>query len=401
MTWVNREASLVRRTLAPMIVVLMLAALVFPAQADIIKLKTELPEWFRQKLHTWQEYQILVIKGANPTAEVDKLVASPDAYRLAVWQEPLDRTRESDVRRVMQWVADGGILWFQDSRLGAMLGGFESAPIGGGSIPPQGFKLARGAYGEQGKVDGANMFGVANPGGGHPVLGGVDYVQLFTLKVGEEQTPDGKTMPVFSAIRRASDVIPLLRYDPTSGSPLSDRLAAGMKAHGEGFIVFKPLVWEELYTGGRFQYNLLEWSTGFGVPDMTTSGKSGRKPRRKAASAPAAPQAVSSAFDQVTLIDKQVLSGRVRSKELEVTTIEPLLSKTRISFDKIVDVTMQADGVRDAVTTADGRRSYGSVSFPGDLEFEMSSGQVRKLKKSELVRLVMHSPSTASDKKGK
>lgn len=388
-----------RRVIIGVLALIAALALTLPAHAQLIKQKTELPEWFRKQLHRWDDYKVLIIKGSNPTPDVDKLVANPDNYRLVAWQVLPEHTKESDVKRVLAWVSEGGTLWFQDSRLGPVFGGFENAPIGGTDLPPQGFKTALKPYGE-GKREGANMFGVVNPGGGHPVLSGVDYVQIFAIKVGDAPGKDGAPGGLFSAVRRAPDVTPLLRYDPTSNTPVSDRLASGLKPYGDGHIVFKPLVWEEQYTGGRFQYNLLEWSSGFGVPDMTASGPSGQKPRRRAPKTEAPVAATSGTLDQVVFLDKRAVEGTIQTKEIELTVFEPVLSKTKVSFDKVRGIVMQSDGMRDAVTLKDGRRVLGSVSFPDDLALRLPAGNVQKIKKSEILRITVHEAPEASDKKG-
>lgn len=259
--------------------ILLLAATLCSVAARPVLSRDNLAEYFRKQLHKWDDYKILIIKGKTPTADVDRLVANPDAFYLVVWQALPMNTRESDTARVMQWVANGGCVWFQDSRLAPHFG-MENAPVEGKDIAY--CRPGHGEYGGIKKFEGAHGFAVVDPGRGHPTLQGVDYVQMFALKVGEAPPPD-KDRPgsLYSAVKKTADVIPLLRIDPTSASPVADRLAAALRPHGQGNVVFKPLIWEEQYTGARFHYNLLEWSTGFGVPDVTASGPSGRRSRAK------------------------------------------------------------------------------------------------------------------------
>lgn len=395
-----------RRIFSAVIAAVVLLVMAGPAHPQLIRQKTELPEWFRKQLHRWSDYKILVVKGSTPSSAVDRLAAAPDDFRIVVWQALPEHTREADVKRVLAWVAEGGTLWFQDSRLGPVFGGFENAPIGGADMPAQGFKTARGAYGDVSKAEGANMFGVANPGGGHPVLSGVDYVQIFTIKVGDAATSGGAPTSggaaggLFSAVRRAADVIPLLRYDPTSNTPVSDRLAAGLKSYGDGTIVFKPLVWEELYTGGRFQWNLLEWSSGFGVPDMTASGPSGQRPRRRSQTVDTALAAADPSLDRVTCYDKRVVEGTIITKALKITVFEPVLSTSMVEMGTVRAVEMQSDGTRDAVVLASGQRLLGSVTFPDDLTVRTPAGATQKLKKSEILRIRVHDAAAAPEKKG-
>jgi hypothetical protein len=370
------------------------------AHGALIEHKTEMAEWYRRQLHPFKEYHVLVIKGANPTAEVDRLLAEPDNYRIVVWQALPEHTRPSDVKRVLDWVSEGGTVWFQDSRL-ADLFGFKSAPVDGKVLPEQGFKREFKPYGDA-KHEGATMFAMVDKSRrvSHPALRGVDAVMVFAIRVGDVEGRGPKDPGLYSAVLDTPDVTPLLRYDPTSDGPLHDRLAAAGRPQGDGYVIFKPLVWEEQYTGGTFQYNLLEWSAGFGVPDPTASAPSGQMPRRrKAASASGHPVAFDDLLDRVTLIDKRTISGTLVTRQFELTSFEPIVSKSTVKLAQVASIDLGAEGGEDVVTFLDGKKLIGSVSFPEDLAIRIPGGSVQKVKKGELLRVTVHEGT--AEKKGK
>lgn len=380
-----------------MILALLLA---LPAQA----MKTELPDWYAKKLHKWEEYKVLILKGKSPGADIDKLMASPDAYNLVVWQVLPENTREADVKRVLQWVNGGGCLWFQDSRLGQHFG-FENAPVDATELHT--VKMDHKPYGDVKKFPGADTLVMVASGRPHPTLEGVDAVQVFCVVIGEGPTtsagqPGGK----LSIVRQTPGIVPLLKINPTSQGPLTDRLVAALRPCGEGTIVFKPLVWEEQYTGGRFQYNILEWSTGFGVPDMTTSGPSSPRPRKRnltgSAPPPVATAPAGATVDQVVFLDKHALNGTIVSKKFELITYDSGLRTGTVFYTAVRSIVINEDGARDLITLVDGQKIKGTVSFTdGELQIKDADGKVRKFRKSEILRVNLHEPASTPDKKDK
>jgi hypothetical protein len=246
----------------------MLAALLVLALSPMARAKDEDP-FLKRVLHKKEEYKILVIDGDHPTAAVDQLMAAPKEHKIVVWQVLPEHTRASDTDRLLSWVKNGGSLWFQDSRVAANFG-LQSDPLLLSDLPSREeirkanhdvFKDTTGHYGDIKKYPGMTTLAAAPPGSTCPLLNGVDYAQVFLLKVGDNQ---------YSAIHSSKDVTPLLKMDiTTNNSPLSKKLIAGIVKCGQGLIVFKPLLWQDQYTSGRLQANLLEYSAGFGVPDPT------------------------------------------------------------------------------------------------------------------------------------
>lgn len=209
------------------------------------------PATFESTLHRYDDYRIQVIRSKGAAQSVDALVAHPKKVRIVVWQAPPQDTRAEDTRRVMEWVHEGGVVWFQDSRLAENFG-MQSDPIGAAEVR-DGRKQKRDYAGA--KVEGMSVIVKASPGVPHPVLTGVNAAQVFVLQVGGD---------AYSAIRQTDGVVPLLAVDPTADPP-SPKLIAGLRTEGKGTVVFKPLVWTDHLDGLRLQGNLLEWSAGFPI----------------------------------------------------------------------------------------------------------------------------------------
>lgn len=212
------------------------------------------PGAFEARLHGYFAYKICVINGHHPTEVVNVLAAHPKKYHIVMWQVSPEDTREEDVKRLMDWVNQGGVLWFQDSRLAAQFG-MRAAPISARDLPE--LHLRKEDYGGK-SVEGAVLIAVAPEGASHPVLTQVDTVQVFLMPVGDRQ---------FSAIQKGDDVQPLL---VVGQGAVPDRVIAGLKSVGKGTVVFKPQIWTDILTGLRLQGNLLEWSAGYQVPPAET-----------------------------------------------------------------------------------------------------------------------------------
>lgn len=356
---------------------------------------SELPTWYQSQLHKFSDYRVMVLKDKPSKEDLAKLASDPDAYRIVVWQVYPEDAKGDEFDKILPWVAAGGTLWFSDCRFGDKLG-FVSAPVGGSEMPPQGCKPSFHEFGKEHHHPGADMFGVANPGGGNPVLEGVDYVQGWTVRV-EDPSHHGAGDAMYSAVRMTKDIQPLLRVDPTHGSPLEDRCLAAVRPYGEGYIVFKPLIWEEQYTGGRFQYNLLEWSAGFGVPNMTADGPSSRRRKRIGSTTNTVVLAMTG-NDSLTFLDKHEVDGHIVTRNFEFVSLDGGAGRQTLAFDAIRTIVFQEDGARDAVVLKDGKKLMGLVSFPEDLSIKDASGKVAKVKKSELLSLTVHN---ADSQKGK
>lgn len=368
--------------------VLMLLLVALPARAGLVTDHDTMPTFFKRVLHKWEDYKLLIIKGKNPSADVDRLMAAPEAYYIVAWQVLPQYTKDEDIKRLLEWASKGGVVLFEDSRL-AQNFGFEGAPVSAADLDPSKYKFDHGDYGGEKKFPGGDTLVMAAAGVPHPTLAGVDAVQIFMLAVGDgPKTQNGQPGALLSCLRQTPDMIPLLKLNPTNDGPLRDRVAAGLRSVGDGYVVFKPLVWEEQYTGGRFQYNLLEWMAGYGVPDITASGPSSRTVKKTTAAAHTA--SVAPGVDRVVLLDHHEMNGRIVNKTFELVLYEPSLRTGTVYFNAVRSIVIQEDGARDAVTLVDGTKKMGSVSFPDDLQLRDASGKVAHLKKSEILRVTMH-----------
>lgn len=227
---------------------LLMTALWCCAAADAVQ---RLPESIRKQLHRRSEYHVLWVKGSEPGTLLDRL---PDHVKIVVWQALPEVTRTEDVQRVLRWVESGGVLWFQDSRL-APLFGMQADPVHRADL--RNVKEHQGQYGAFKKLQGAATYAMAPVAQPHAVMTGVKGVQVFLLKVGEDQ---------YSAVHLTPNLTPLLKLQWLPKRPLYEKVIAGLMQRGRGNIVFKPLIFDEVYSGARFQANLLEFSAGFPVP---------------------------------------------------------------------------------------------------------------------------------------
>lgn len=332
------------------------------------------PEFLKNQLHKEEEYKILVIKGKEPSALVQKVAAHPGDYKIIVVQCAPEELKVADAVQLLAWVEHGGSLWFQDCRLAPQFG-LQPDPLHVKELVRA--KEHKGEYGGRKKVPGVATFSIAPPNSGVPLLTGVDTVQVFLLRVGDD---------MFSALHLTSDLTPLLKVQVATGQPFFDRVIAGVKKHGQGTIVFKPLVFTEQLTGERFQLNLLEWSAGFGIPDFShMTGET--TPKNK--TSPAATSAAN--VDRVLMRDKSVLEGAILTRSFKLTVLEPL-STGEVFMTAVADICMQEDGARDAVRLRDGKKLMGMVSFPDDLRLREAGGTVKTLRKFDIARILLSAP---------
>lgn len=330
-----------------------------------------LPDSIKKQLHKYEEYRILVVEGGKPAETAKKLFARPQDYKIVVWQSLLENTREEDIKKVLEWVDQGGVLWFQDSRL-AHLFGMQADPVAKSDLRK--FKPHKGTYGGMKKTRGVATLAMAPPTRPHGVLAGIDAVQVFLLEV----APDS-----FSAVRQTPELIPLLKLEVLSSEPLSTKCVSCMQPRGKGFVVLKPLIWTEQLNGDRFQYNLLEWSAGFPVPDAgAMSGVPMPSAQRTTAPVPQ--------FDEVVTQDQGVVKGTILTSEFSFTSYESGLATLKVPFAEVSDIVMREDGARDAVTGRDGKKRFGTVQLADTLQIRDTNGVVQKLKKMNIIRITVH-----------
>jgi hypothetical protein len=215
---------------------------------------------YRKLLHRTADYHILVIKGKHPDAALARLCAHPSEFRIVVWQSPPEESTPERIQPVLNWVRQGGVVWFQDSRLASAFS-LQPAPVHRGDLRQ--VKLHKGDYGDIRKQPGAATLATVPRPPHHGVLTRVTTVPVFLPEVG----PDA-----YSAVHAQANLTPLLVLETDAAKPLADRVIAGISPLGKGSIVFKPLIFDEHLSGERFQGNLLEYSAGFAVPGAAPSG---------------------------------------------------------------------------------------------------------------------------------
>ncbi|MBM3461650.1 MAG: hypothetical protein FJX76_06070 [Armatimonadetes bacterium] len=326
-----------------------------------------MPEYMKKYVHKYEEYKLLVIKG-NAADEVAKLVAAPDKYKIVVWQALPEQTRPEDVAKVMAWVDNGGVAWFHDSRL-APLFGMEAAEIQEKDLR---FKPHRGEYGAT-RVDGAaTLSAVAGVNTSHPLARGVDYVQVFLVRV---------SPGMYSCVRETPGMTAILKIQPISNQPHFEKVIVGILPRGKGHVVFKPLIFSEQVTGERMQINLLEWSAGFGVPDMMGNTIGSAIPPETPAAASSVP------LDRLVMKDKRVLEGTIQDKSFRIFMTVPNLITGTIELRLASSIVIQEDGAQDAVMLFDGKKLMGTVMFSEDINLKGTNGTVTKIMKSEVARI--------------
>ncbi len=154
---------------------------------------------------------------------------------------------ENDMAKVLlSWVSRGGVLWFYDSRLASKLG-MQPSSFEAKDFP---VKMMEGEFGSEKKFPGVAVGCEAT--GNHSLTIGVRKAMVFALQV-----ENGR----YSAVKIEEDVIPLLKVQPKDLFAL-----AAIKPQGEGFIIFKPLLWPDQYDGGSFQRKLIKFSSKKEVP---------------------------------------------------------------------------------------------------------------------------------------
>lgn len=322
-------------------------------------------EMLKSMMHTEAEYHIRVFK-AHPTPEaLQALERNPKETRIVVWQLAPGETQPGDVALLLRWVEQGGVLWFYDCRL-ASLFGFTPRPLKAKELPRT--EEYKGEYGAVRKAPGVNTFGVAPSEDTHPVLQGVGSVQVFLIDVGDK---------TYSAVEIQNQQVPLLKVDLTSTGELHKVCLAALRHQGKGSIVFKPLVWDEVLSGQRFQGNLLEWSAGYTIPSMTGGPRQER------------PIAVSNSTmpprDHVVLASGAQLPCTVVNTHMSL--LEPGRPERRLEVAKARQLLFRYDGVRDRVTLRDGSILYGVLSFEQGLVLRSARGEEKTYETSRVLQL--------------
>ncbi|MCD6309298.1 MAG: hypothetical protein J7M18_01210, partial [Candidatus Eremiobacteraeota bacterium] len=147
-----------------------------------------------QYTHSEDELGILVLTEKS-ISRVEELKKRPCPVKIAVLQVPENVLKPGIKKILLDYLEDGGTVWFYDSRLGPIFG-MKNSPLNGRDIR---YNQYKGRYGDNSRCPGAATYLQAY--GNHPVLKGVNLVLAFLLEVGKDQ---------FSGVEVTGDVTPIL-----------------------------------------------------------------------------------------------------------------------------------------------------------------------------------------------
>lgn len=201
--------------------------------------------------HPYEELGVQVMTRGNAYNVKDTL--DDPTVRIFILQIPFEQFDLSCCPAIVDWVRQGHSFWFYDSRYAPYFG-MKAYALSGKQFKGRNESGELGNYKYNGRAAGVLTMSKQD------VMTGVGQCTVFLPLVGDDN---------YSAVALSGDTLPLLQF--ASDSPA----LAAMRREGKGLIVFKPLLWPESLSGKRFQYNLLEFSAGFGVPGVGGEGRLG------------------------------------------------------------------------------------------------------------------------------
>lgn len=201
--------------------------------------------------HPYDELGIQVMTRGN-AYNVKDVLADP-TVRIFILQIPFEQFDLTCCPAIVDWVRQGHSFWFYDSRYAPYFG-MKAYALSGKQFKGRNEVGELGNYKYNGRAAGVLAMSKQD------VMTGVGQCTVFLPLIGED---------TYSAVALGGDTLPLLQF--ASDSPA----LAAMRREGKGLIVFKPLLWPESLSGKRFQYNLLDFSAGFGVPGVGGEGRLG------------------------------------------------------------------------------------------------------------------------------
>ena len=194
--------------------------------------------------HPYDELGIQVMTRGNAYNVKDVLADS--SVRIFILQIPFEQFDLSCCPAIVDWVRQGHSFWFYDSRYAPYFG-MKAYALSGKQFKGRNETGELGNYKYNRRAAGVLTMSKQD------VMTGVGQCTVFLPLIGDD---------TYSAVALGGDTLPLLQF--ASDSPA----LAAMRREGKGVIVFKPLLWPESLSGKRFQYNLMEFSAGFGVPGI-------------------------------------------------------------------------------------------------------------------------------------
>lgn len=313
--------------------------------------KSDLPKYIKDQLHSDITYTVITERDLD---RLDELVLTDKKHHFVVVQIPPEQFKKQHADMLMGWVKKGGVLWFYDSRLAPFFG-MENSPLKEDDVRGKPYD---GDYGTQ-KVKGINTIAHAYPFSEHPVKTGVQSIQVFLMKVGEN---------TFSAVSEKTEgVIPLFRVN------VEPKAVVALKKIGQGWVVFKPLLWPDVLGGERFQTNLKEFSGGYPVPKS-------EKPVIPA-EAFKGKQVKLSRYDSLILSDGQQVIGKVEEDKFEFMGPEGTVTK---KVEEIDYVKFRPTG--DEIKFKDGGKFNGST-LALELKLKTTTGKTVTIGKEHIMSI--------------
>ncbi|MDO5296514.1 MAG: hypothetical protein Q4F00_07780 [bacterium] len=191
---------------------------------------------------------------------IDEVLSNPN-IRIICWQVEYKNYDEAWTPRLLEWVRNGGSLWFYDARLADRFG-MEMYELRGDQFRGNPEKGDIGDVKMKGRA--VTVFPIQN----HAVSTGVGSVAAFLPVLDEKRDVYGSIVPHEGTLN-------LLQF--AADSPA----LAALRREGYGTVVFKPLLWEKSLSGERFQRNLIDYCAGYGVPGMGGEGRVGEQLQQK------------------------------------------------------------------------------------------------------------------------
>jgi len=327
----------------------------------------QIPESIKGFYHSDKELGIKVYTGRN-VQEIRKLEPEPALAKIVVVQASQEQLAPEFVTILVNWVKQGGTLWFYDSRLAAFFG-MEAMPL---STEGLNHKKMDGEYGDTKKYPGIAVLG--NPYGDHPVLTGVTGAVVFAIEVGKDQ---------YSAVAAIKGTKALLKTDLTKTAAV-----AAIREEGKGMIIFKPLLWESQVDGARFQGNLKEFSAGLPIPKITTkqSKITDEHLIEKKESG------LKSEIDVLNLADGRVAWGKVLTDSITFDTSDRTM---KVPVQDIKSLELGTSSGMDMIVYKSDKKSIGFCTLKGGVMFLTPSGAKVTLEKQDIRKIIFNESKEA------
>lgn len=327
----------------------------------------QIPESIKSFYHSDKELGIKVFTGRN-VQEIRKLESDPSMAKIVVVQASQDQLTPEFVTILVNWVKNGGTLWFYDCRLAAFFG-MEAMPL---TTEGLNHKKMDGEYGDTKKYPGIATLG--SPYGDHPALTGVTGAVVFAMEVGKGQ---------YSAVAAIKGTKALLKTDLTK-----DAAVAAIRDEGKGMIIFKPLLWESQVDGARFQGNLKEFSAGLPIPRITTkqSKITDEHLIEKKDSG------LKSLIDVVHLHDGRIAWGKVLTDSITFDTADKTL---KVPVQDLKSLELGTSTGMDMIVYKTDKKTTGFCTLKGGVLFLTPSGAKVTLEKQDIKKILFNESKEA------